>query len=76
MKVYELIQELAQYNPDTEVDFHVKATMDIDVEAEFDRTNEDDTQGVTVTADIDDDFNFDDITDKEHDPRIIINLEY
>ena len=36
MKVYELIQELSQYKADTEVEFHVKATFDTDVEAEFD----------------------------------------
>lgn len=79
MKVYELIQELSQYKADTEVEFHVKAKMDIDVKATFDRDNEDDYQDVTVEADIDEDFEFDDITDNENSyfrPNITINLEY
>ena len=38
MKVYELIQELSQYKADTEVEFHVKATFDTDVEAETEIT--------------------------------------
>jgi len=79
MKVYELIQELTQYNPNTEVDFHVKADLDVNVEATFDRSNENDTQDVTVTARIDDDFSFDDIEDNErfrYHPNITINLEY
>lgn len=79
MKVYELIQELAQYKADTEVNFHVKAKFDTDVEAEFDRKNEDDTQTVTVTAEFDEDVSFDDISDHENyicSPDITINLEY
>lgn len=79
MKVYELIQELSQYKADTEVEFHVKATFDTDVEAEFDRDNENDTQEVTVTAEFDEDVDFDDITDNESSrwhPCITINLEY
>lgn len=79
MKVYELIQELSQYKADTEVGFHVKATFDTDVEAEFDRDNENDTQEVTVTAEFDEDVDFDDITDNEssrYHPNITINLEY
>lgn len=79
MKVYELIQELAQYEADTEVRFHVKAKFDTDVEAEFDRDNEDDTQTVTVTAEFDEDVDFDDISDyanHRYNPDITINLEY
>ena len=79
MKVYELIQELSQYKADTEVEFHVKATFDTDVEAEFDRDNESDTQDVTVTAEFDEDVSFDDIEDNERSrihPNITINLEY
>lgn len=79
MKVYELIQELSQYKADTEVEFHVKATFDTDVEAEFDRGNEKDTQEVTVTAEFDEDVDFDDIEDNESSrwhPCITINLEY
>ena len=80
MTVYELIQELAQFKPDTEVTFHVEAKMDLDVEAEFDRSNEDDTQDVTVEADIDENFDYEDITNHEssyyHDKEAIINLTY
>lgn len=81
MKVYELIQELSQYKADTEVRFHVNAEMDIDVKAEFDRENEDDVQEVTVKAEIDEDFDFDDIADYENkykwlNPNITINLTY
>ena len=80
MKVYELIQELSNYKADTEVKFHVKANMDIDVSAEFDRENEDDVQEVTVKAEIDEDFDFDDIDDHENtrawSSDITINLTY
>lgn len=79
MKVYELIQELSQYKADTEVEFHVKAKFDADVEAEFDREDESNTQDVTVTAEFDEDVNFDDIMDNEnrrYSPNITINLEY
>lgn len=79
MKVYELIQELSNYKADTEVEFHVKARMDIDVKATFNREDEDDEQNATVEADIDEHFEFDDITDNERSvfrPNITINLEY
>ena len=80
MTVYELIQELSQYNAETQVRFHVDADLDIDVEAKFDRNNENDTQDVTVTADIDEDFDFDDVSDYENvrwsKPHIQINLDY
>lgn len=79
MTVYELIQELVQYKADTEVNFHVKAKFDADVEAEFDRNNEYDTQTVTVTAEFDEDVSFDDISDHEkysYGPGVTINLEY
>lgn len=79
MKVYELIQELAQYSADTEVRFHLKGEFDTDVEAEFNRENENDVQDVTVTAEFDDDVDFDDIDDHERDryqQYIQINLSY
>ena len=79
MKVYELIQELSQYKADTEVEFHVNAKFDTDVEAEFDRDNESDTQDVTVTAEFDEYVDFDDIEDNERSrwhPCVTINLEY
>lgn len=80
MTVYELIQELSWYKADTEVRFHVDASIDVDVEATFNREEENDTQEVTVTADIDDDFEFEDISDYEDahygGKYIQINLEY
>ncbi len=76
MRVYELIQELAQYSADTEVVFHVEAKLDLDVEAEFDRSDEDDTQDVTVEAKISDDFEFEDITDNGYNRNVTINLTY
>lgn len=84
MTVYELIQELSQYNADTEVKFHCEAEQDTDVEAEFDRGNEDNTQEVTVTANFNEDVDFDDIDDYEPKskrgrngrPHIVINLSY
>ena len=79
MTVYELIQELSQYKSDTEVIFKVYAEFDTDVEAEFDREDENDIQEVTVTAEFDDYVDFDDISDYERDryrPCIEINLEY
>ena len=68
-----------QFKPDTEVEFHVKAKFDTDVEAEFDRNNENDTQEATVTAEFDEDVDFYEIDDSEgsvYNPRITINLEY
>lgn len=79
MKVYELIHDLVQFKPDTEVEFHVKAKFDTDVEAEFDRNNENDTQEVTVTVEFDEDVDFYEIDDSEcsvYNPRITFNLEY
>lgn len=82
MKVYELIQKLSNYNADTEVRFHVNGEFETDVEAEFDRDNEDDVQDVTVTAEIDDDVEFEDIDDYEpkskrflSEPYIVMNFE-
>lgn len=79
MKVYELIQELSRFKADTEVKFHVKAKFDTDVQAEFDRENEDDVQDVTVDIEFDEDVDFEDIEDNERNiyiPKITINLEY
>ena len=80
MRVYELIQELAKYNPDTKVDFHVIAEFETDVEAEFNREIEDDIQEVTVDAKFDDDVDFEDIDDHESnhfgEKYIQINLSY
>lgn len=79
MKVYELIQELSSFDADTEVNFHVKADFDTDVDAEFDRNNEDDIQTVTVTAGFDEDVDYDGIKDNEasiFNPNITIELVY
>lgn len=79
MTVYELIQELSWYDANTEVDFHCKAVYDTDVEAEFDREDENDIQEVTVTAEFDDNVDFDDISDHERNryrPYIETNLKY
>lgn len=79
MTVYELIQELSRFSADTEVEFHVKTDFDTDVDAEFDRNNEDDVQTVTVTAGFDEDVNYDGIKDNEasrHNPNITIELVY
>ena len=79
MKVYELIQELSRFNADTEVNFHLKADFNTDVDAEFDRDNEDDVQTVTVTAGFDEDVDYDGIKDNEaiiFNPNITIELVY
>lgn len=80
MTVYELIQELTKYNPDTRVDFHVIAEFETDVKAEFNREIEDDIQEVTVDAEFDDDVDFEDIDDHENnrfgEKYIQINLSY
>lgn len=78
MTVYELVQELVQYDADAEVRFNVKGQMDFNTFAEFDREDENDQQEVTVTVDIDDNFEFDcirDWTNANH-KMIEINLEY
>lgn len=78
MTVYELIQELSQYNADTEVEFHCKAVYDTDVEAEFDREDENDIQEVTVSAEFDEDVDYDGIkyNARTRTPFIVIDLEY
>lgn len=83
MTVYELIQELSNYNADTEIRFHCNGEFNTDVEAEFDRDDEDDVQDVTVTAEIDNDVEFEDIDDYEpaskrylsSKPYIVMNFE-
>lgn len=79
MTVYDLIQELSQYSADIEVEFHCKAVYDTDVEAEFDREDENDTQEVAVTASFDDDVTYDGIHGCKlviGTPRIVIDLKY
>lgn len=78
--VYELIQELSRYNADSEVHFHFDGEFDTDVEAKFDREDEKDIQDVTITAEFDDDLDYEDIDDYESGrfgkPHIQINLSY
>lgn len=79
MTVYDLIQELSQFRADTPVEFRVKAVFDTDVEAEFDRENENDRQDVTVTAEFDDTVSYDGIDGDEnnvYNPKVTIELEY
>ena len=79
MKVYELIQELSKYGADTDVDFHLIAKFDADVDAHFDRNDENDTQNITVEASFDDDVDFDNIDDHENNrgrKYIQVNLTY
>lgn len=78
MTVYELIQELAQYDADAEIKFNVKGNLDFDTVAEFDRESEDDEQNVTVNVDLDDRFEFARTKDwTRTKPKIVeIQLEY
>ena len=80
MKVYEMIQELAKYDANTEVHFHVVASYTDDVNAKFDRDNEDDVQEVAINCEFDDDVDFDCIRDYENArygfPHIQIDLKY
>ena len=78
MTVYELIQELSKYKPNTKITFHVKAKYIYDVEAEFDRENENDVQDVTVDIEFDEDVDYDDIDDREDRVfgDVVINLTY
>ena len=80
MKVYELIQELAKYDANTEVYFHAVCSYTDDVKAKFNRDNEDDEQEVTINCEFDDDVEFDGIRDYENAryglPHIQIDLKY
>ena len=80
MKVYELIQELAQYAADTEVKFHINADFTTDVGAEFDRENADSVvQQVTVDANFDEYVDFSNIVDRGSKVAyrdIVIHLTY
>jgi hypothetical protein len=76
MTVYELIQRLTKYEGDTEVGFHVQAEFSTDVEAEFDREDENNTQKVTVDAIFDEDVDLTTLMILENKRYIVINLEY
>lgn len=77
--VYELIQELVKFKPDTEVEFNFNGEFDVDADVKFDRTDNNDVQTVTVTAEFNDSVNYVDIDDNEsrsYRPNVTINLEY
>lgn len=77
MTVYELIQELAKYNADDEVEFHVKAKHSADVVVEFDREDENDTQEVTVDVEFDEDVEYDGARQSYWGKsKVVIDLKY
>lgn len=84
MTVYELIQELSQYNADTEVKFNFKGKFEADVKATFDRDSEDDEQEVTAEVEFDDKLDYENISDyqsmysrtSQKEPYIVVNLSY
>lgn len=84
MTVYELIQELNQYNADTEVKFNFKGKFEADVKATFDRDSEDDEQEVTAEVEFDDNLDYENISDyqsmysrtSQKEPYIVVNLSY
>lgn len=75
MTVYELIQELAKYEADTEVKVHAKFDYSYDVEAKFDRDSESDVQEVTVDANFDDELNLADVS-KNYRDEFVLELTY
>lgn len=77
MTVYEMIQELSKYNADDEVEFHVKANYSANVEAEFDRDNENDVQEVDFDMVFDEDVEYDGARQSywnKH--KVVIDLKY
>lgn len=76
MTVYELIQELAQFKPDTEVVFDFKGTFDADMEATVDLEGEEE-QTVSGEVVFDDRLSFYEIDDRErYRYEAVIKLEY
>lgn len=78
MTVYELIQELVQFDANADVNFRVKAKFDTDVIAEFNRGDENDEQEVTVKAEFNDYVDFDEIEPgmRYSQEEVTIKLEY
>lgn len=79
MRVYELIQELVQHDADAEVKFRVKADFDTNVVADFDRSNENDEQDVTVYVEFDEDVDFVEISNTTmfgQLKEVTVSLEY
>lgn len=78
MKVYELIQELAQFDANTIVNFKVRAGFHTNVIAKFNRDDEDDKQEVEVFIEFNDEVEYDEIipSTRYHSDEVTINLEY
>lgn len=77
MTVYEMIQELSKYSADDEVIFHVRANYSVDIEAEFDRNNENDVQEVTVDTEFNEDVEYDGTMQSYWDKnKVVIDLKY
>lgn len=78
MTVYELIQELVQFDANAQVNFRVRAKFDTDVIAKFDRNDESDEQEVLVMAEFNDyvDFNEIVLSARYKQDGITIDLEY
>lgn len=76
MTVYELIKKLSDFDADDEVVFHFAGNFEADVTAEFDRSDENDEQEVTVDVDFEDTLTFDDIHKKYFEDEVFIDLMY
>lgn len=68
MKVYELIQELCQYDADADVHFRVAAEFEVAAEFDHDSTVEVDgvDQDVTVKVNFDDNVELDEIVNRRN----------
>ncbi len=69
MTVYELIQELAQYDADDEIEFRAELEFDCDVDVDL---GGEETQ--TVEAEFDDTVSLDEVRHSSH--TVYIDLEY
>lgn len=77
MTVYELIQELTQFDANKKIEFRFEAKFDTDVKAEFNRDSEDDIQEVTVEASFDDTIEYYDLNDdKWNKNNVIMTFSY
>ncbi|MFQ9515357.1 MAG: hypothetical protein ACLRZ9_05975 [Eubacterium sp.] len=76
MKVYELIQQLVEFDAETEVVFNVEGTFSGDCDCNVDLKGEE-AQTLECEIDVDEYVEFDEIRNKElHSKEIIINLTY
>lgn len=79
MTVYELIQDLAHYNPDSEVIFNAKFKFDTEVTVEVQRGEEYSDEKYDAEAEFDGDLEIDSIDSKRNyrnQTEVIISLEY